>query len=563
MLRNSQAIIHQRVILSCCICPFFRPVRPIFPICPLLRPTFGSKPLEVMRDIHLFRRYELIFVLTSVIVYVIRRLFSELDRLNDMIELVQLNGIRSADVWRSLANYDHTVNNNVPLIAGAILMVGAWYIVHALAFPRISDLFDDKRGWLYVGLAIVLMLTSVFTYHYLKLYVRYRMDVVGRPIGLYVFSLYRKRTVLADAIGFGILICTYELALQYYHYVTRRVVQESQQQFRLLSLFLLCFISLGVFSFALNGYLPPTLWQYGLQGTLLILGFGLTVFLLQGYIYSFIIPIIQTPGTSENRLFVSIFTFLMAGLLATLIVLGAGSGFYFRSYALILSLTALVWVASIAVAYGRKVLSKEKTQLQTQVSATSAELASLRAQINPHFLFNALNSLYATALKENSEKTADGIQKLGDMMRFMLQENNHDQIPLDKEIEYLRNYIQIQQMRIDETQGVDIRVTIQEPGRAMSIAPMMLTPFVENAFKHGISFRHPSWIYITLTLDNTRLYFKVHNSRHAKATNNPEESQSGVGLENVRKRLELIYPNRYELAIQQSDQDYFVSLTLE
>jgi LytS/YehU family sensor histidine kinase len=207
-------------------------------------------------------------------------------------------------------------------------------------------------------------------------------------------------------------------------------------------------------------------------------------------------------------------------------------------------------------------MSREKTVLQTQVSTKSAELASLRAQINPHFLFNALNSLYATALKENSEKTADGIQKLGDMMRFMLQENNRERIPLSKEIEYLHNYIQLQRMRLDESHGIEIRVTIQEPDRDIYLAPMMLIPFVENAFKHGISLRKPSWIYVTLTLDATRLYFKVHNSLHARHANDPEEDKSGVGLNNVQKRLELIYPGRHELTIQQSDQDYFVALTL-
>ena len=152
-------------------------------------------------------------------------------------------------------------------------------------------------------------------------------------------------------------------------------------------------------------------------------------------------------------------------------------------------------------------------------------------------------------------------------MRFMLQENNRDRIPLDKEVEYLHNYIHIQRMRVDESHNIEIRVTIQEPNRAIYLAPMMLTPFVENAFKHGISLRHPSWIYITLTLDATRLYFKVHNSRHEKPAetpdrHDPEKDQSGVGLDNVRKRLDLIYPGRHQLDIQQSEQDYFVSLTL-
>jgi LytS/YehU family sensor histidine kinase len=96
---------------------------------------------------------------------------------------------------------------------------------------------------------------------------------------------------------------------------------------------------------------------------------------------------------------------------------------------------------------------------------------------------------------------------------------------------------------------------------------MLLTPFVENAFKHGISLRSPSWIFVTLTLDATKLYFKVHNSRHPRSAespdrHDPEKDQSGVGLDNVRKRLNLIYPGRHTLDIQQSEQDYFVSLTL-
>lgn len=170
--------------------------------------------------------------------------------------------------------------------------------------------------------------------------------------------------------------------------------------------------------------------------------------------------------------------------------------------------------------------------------------------------------MYATALKENSEKTADGIQKLGDMMRFMLHENNHERIPLTSEIAYLHNYIDLQRMRLDETQNIEIRVNIQEPAKEICIAPMLLNPFIENAFKHGISLLHPSWIYITLTLDADHIYFKVHNSLHIQSGNDPEESHSGIGLENVERRLKLIYPGRYNLHIQRSAQDYFASLTL-
>ncbi|SOD82668.1 sensor histidine kinase [Spirosoma fluviale] len=539
-----------------------------------------------MRDLQRFQRYELIFVLTTILIYVSRRLIEEINYLNDMVESVQRNGISSASVWRNLARYDHTLNNNLPLIASACLILGAWYVFHSLAFPLINDLLDDKKGWLSIGLSFLLILVSVFIYHYLKLYVRFRMDESGSVISLHVFSLYRKRTVLADTIGFGILICTYEFWFQCYRYLSARIRQESEAYFRIVSLLLVGGITVFVFIVALFGHLPPTLFKGDWRNALLVMGIGVQVWFLQGYFYAFVLPLTKTSSaidvlragriatymlfimpflktslTSEVVLASRIATFLVMVIITSLLLWGGCTGFHYTNRTPFL-LMCVALTVSVSVAFIRQSFQKEKTELQTQVSATSAELASLRAQINPHFLFNALNSLYATALKENSEKTADGIQKLGDMMRFMLQENNHDRIPLDKEIEYLRNYIQIQRLRIDETQGIEIRVNIQEPNRAIYIAPMMLTPFVENAFKHGISLRHPSWIYITLTLDDTRLYFKVHNSRYPKASNDPEEAQSGVGLDNVRKRLELIYSGKYQLTIQQSEQDYFVSLTL-
>ncbi|MFC0181065.1 sensor histidine kinase [Pseudarcicella hirudinis] len=225
-------------------------------------------------------------------------------------------------------------------------------------------------------------------------------------------------------------------------------------------------------------------------------------------------------------------------------------------------LFTIALIASVAIAYIRRVNIREKGQLETEVSLSSAKLSSLHSQINPHFLFNALNTLYAVALKENAEKTSEGIQKLGDMMRFMLHENHQKGIPIRKEIEYLYNYIDIQRMRLDESHSVEIKINIQEPERSIFITPMLLNPFVENAFKHGISFRKPSWIYITLTYDPDKLYFKVHNSFFQKNEHDPEKEHSGVGLDNVKKRLDLIYPDRYSLDIQSSDHDFFISLVL-
>ncbi|RYC68838.1 sensor histidine kinase [Spirosoma sordidisoli] len=520
-----------------------------------------------MRDGRGIRRYELLFVVSVTVLYVVRRLLEEVDRIDGMVGSAADNGVAAATFWRHLGSYDHTLHTNVPLIAGAFLLLGAWYVFHHLAAPALQRQPDDPGAWLYAVVAGVLILAAVFIYQYMRLYVRYQHDESGRVIGLAVYSLYRKRLVLADAIGVGIVLTAYEAAFGYYTFLARRIAGESEGHFRIVSFLLLMGVSVLATSFALTGSLPPVLWRAGLRDGLLMLGLVLAILFLQAYIYRYVLPALKTPQSSG--LFVHIAAVLLLAAAATTILWGASTNFYYYAPDTIVSFTAVVVVGAVTSAYLRRVLTRENQLLQTQVSAKSAELASLRAQINPHFLFNALNSLYATALKENSEKTADGIQKLGDMMRFMLQENNRDRIPLNKEVEYLRNYIELQRMRIDPTHDIDIRVTIQEPVRAIYLAPMMLIPFVENAFKHGISLRQSSWIYITLTLDDTRLYFKVHNSRPVRSTDpasadrhDPEEDRSGVGLDNVRKRLDLIYPGRHQLDIQQSDQDYFVSLTL-
>lgn len=203
--------------------------------------------------------------------------------------------------------------------------------------------------------------------------------------------------------------------------------------------------------------------------------------------------------------------------------------------------------------------------LQQELGHSTASLDLLRSQINPHFLFNALNTLYGTALQENGERTAHGIQLLGDMMRFMLHENHQPRIPLAREIEYLGNYIELQTLRTATSPDIRITTSLSEVPATEQIAPMLLIPFVENAFKHGISLQHPSWIKVTLHVDKHTLYFDVYNSVHARSAPGlpaPEEA-SGIGLSNVRQRLQLLYPERHELIIRRSLDEYFVHLTLQ
>jgi LytS/YehU family sensor histidine kinase len=149
------------------------------------------------------------------------------------------------------------------------------------------------------------------------------------------------------------------------------------------------------------------------------------------------------------------------------------------------------------------------------------------------------------------------------MMRFMLHENHLEKISMDKEIEYIKNYIALQQLRIVSSPQISIETVFAERSCNALIAPMLLIPFVENAFKHGISLQERSWIKLSLRCDEHTLYFDINNSLHIRQHADTEKDRSGIGLENVRQRLNLAYPGRYELHIHQNTIEHFVHLTIQ
>ncbi|MGY6523254.1 MAG: sensor histidine kinase [Mongoliitalea sp.] len=201
--------------------------------------------------------------------------------------------------------------------------------------------------------------------------------------------------------------------------------------------------------------------------------------------------------------------------------------------------------------------------LSLQVDQGNANLDFLKSQINPHFLFNALNTLYGTALMEQSERTAEGIQKLGDMMRFMLHENNQDSIQIEREKEYLINYVDLQMLRLKDQNHVEVTFNKSENTCEGMIAPMLLIPFVENAFKHGISMQNKSWVKISLRCLAGSVHLDVNNSIHRSDESDPEKPNSGIGLTNVKQRLKLLYPNRHDLVIRENESEYFVHLSIQ
>src|SRR5688572_25181775 len=201
--------------------------------------------------------------------------------------------------------------------------------------------------------------------------------------------------------------------------------------------------------------------------------------------------------------------------------------------------------------------------LQKELGQTEANIDFLRSQINPHFLFNALNTLYGMAIQEKAERTSEATEKLGSMMRFMLQENVQEKISLARDLEYLNNYVSFQRLRTDINPNIRIQIALQQevdPG--VQIAPMLLIPFIENAFKHGISLREESHIRISLELKESVLYFDVFNTKHVRYENDPEKDSNGIGLMNVKQRLQLLYPGKHELVIRETAHDYFVHLVI-
>jgi len=198
---------------------------------------------------------------------------------------------------------------------------------------------------------------------------------------------------------------------------------------------------------------------------------------------------------------------------------------------------------------------RQKKELETEKLAS--ELAFLKSQINPHFLFNTLNNVYSLAFKK-SDDTPAAIIKLSKLMRYMLYESNENQVFLSKEIEYLHNYIDLQKLRLPNTIKIIFNVEGDIEGRL--IEPMLLIPFVENAFKHGISYVDNSKISISIKLSAYELLFVIENKiNNAKIT---EESGSGIGLSNVKRRLTLLYPNKHTITINDNNDEFKVTLKI-
>ena len=206
-----------------------------------------------------------------------------------------------------------------------------------------------------------------------------------------------------------------------------------------------------------------------------------------------------------------------------------------------------------------KLLESKNHLAKLEREKANTELLFLKMQINPHFLFNSLNNIYSLALKKDT-MAPDSILKLAEVMRYMIYESNENEVPLQKEINYLNNYIALQRLRIRNNESIVFEVTGSPEG--WFIAPLILLVFIENGFKHGIKASiYQSFVNILIMVGNGHLHMTVENSKGV-IDDVEKDSFRGLGLENVKRRLDLLYPGQYELTITDTEESYRTILQL-
>lgn len=352
------------------------------------------------------------------------------------------------------------------------------------------------------------------------------MDVFEKPVKL-PFS---KRTI---TLKYALVHAAYWILITgFFIYEKRYLIYKASMPYfvicvigRISLLILIAYLNLQYF--LPNYLLRKRYLRYGAAVMLSVLGYLLAQSLFDYYLYGFVIGPLRNSNWVET---------LSYNFFSTLWYL-----------ALMLALKLSIdW-------YEQQRIVQEIT-----VKKLEAEVSFLRSQINPHFLFNVLNNLYALTLKK-SDLAPDVVLKLSAMMEYMLYDSDDSKVLLQKEISSLHNYIELENLRLDNRSNIRLNITGAVNGQ--EIAPLLLLPVIENAFKHGVSKQtEHAWMHCKLNIDENTLRLQVENS---KPVSSPENNKGGIGLKNLKKRLELLYPDRHKLQIQDNENTFLVKLEIE
>ena len=228
----------------------------------------------------------------------------------------------------------------------------------------------------------------------------------------------------------------------------------------------------------------------------------------------------------------------------------------------IISASILFQLLIIAFATGMRYITRWnemelKRQAESQKNA-EAELVWLRNQLNPHFLFNTLNNI-SSLIQVDADTAQESIGQLSDLLRYALYESSQKEVPLASEVAFMRDYIDLMRLRCNEMARIE--VDLPDPVPNVTVIPLLFISPIENAFKHGVNNRRPSFVRVRLAWEEGRIAFRIENSRHPKAET--DRVGSGIGIENLRRRLELAYPGRHTYKQSQTDTTYQVTITIK
>jgi len=223
-----------------------------------------------------------------------------------------------------------------------------------------------------------------------------------------------------------------------------------------------------------------------------------------------------------------------------------------------MALFLLVFVVGLGSNVVNQWFTAEEKKQEISKQQLQTELSFLKSQVNPHFLFNSLNSIYSLSVS-NSKQTADAVMKLSRILRYTLEEANNNIVNLAQEIEFIRNYIEMQKIRL--TDNVTIKFITKGDTGSVSIAPLLLIPFVENAFKYGISTHNESKICAEINAEGKEIRFTCTNTNFPSIA--LKNKGTGMGISNTKRRLELLYPDKHVLDIKETAETFSVSLTIK
>lgn len=428
------------------------------------------------------------------------------------------------------------------------------YYIHTLLFFPILIKKKKLKKYLALTISSILIIAFIIMWFQANRSSIITVHLDGTPSSPFDFFLGTQWIISGLLISFIAFIPFSILSLLYYVSIINK--EERKELFSMkyaeLIVNIIAFMSLCLLLLFNHNTL-----NYGIK-SLYLTGIFSIVFYMNTFVF---IPLIFKKRNKIKYLFFNIASFILITYSTKVIY---GSHFIkvkelSDNFITLIVFFLITMLLSFTYGYFRAKVKAKNRLIHTRLDAKESELQLLKSQVNPHFLFNTLNTLYATALSENATKTAESTAKLANLLRYMQNDINKDFIPLKNEINYLQDYIIIQKLRC----AIEPTITTTFKGISnQTISPGLLIPFVENAFKYGIDPSKKSELTIALICNENTIHFTCINSYNEDYKVHQTEEGFGIGIKNAKQRLDLVYQNKHTFEILKESNTFSVKLTI-